>query len=95
MQNSHSDQPEENFRALYEKEINTQQIADSIAQWHHINKRLILRFSILFSGGAYSVQAIRASLSKCSSSSTEIFDKQTRSVLDQSVKMAVPKNKYN
>ena len=30
MQNSHSDQPEENFRALYEKEINTQQIADVV-----------------------------------------------------------------
>ena len=32
MQNSHSDTPQENFRALYEQEINTQQIADGVAQ---------------------------------------------------------------
>lgn len=92
MQNSHSDQPEENFRALYEKEINTQQIADGIAQSAPYKQAvdLTLLYSLSQVGLVQSEQFEQA-LGSAHPAVQEIFDKQTRSVLDQSVKMAVPK----
>jgi hypothetical protein len=92
MQNSHSDQPEENFRALYEKEINTQQIVDGITQSAPYKQAvdLTLLYSLSQVGLVQSEQFEQA-LGNTHPAVQEIFDRQTRSVLDQSVKMAVPK----
>lgn len=92
MQNSHSDQPEENFRALYEKEINTQEIANGIPQFAPYKQAvdLTLLYSLSQVGLVQSEQFEQA-LGSAHPAVQEIFDKQTRSVLDQSVKMAVPK----
>jgi hypothetical protein len=92
MQNSHSDQPEENFRALYEKEINTQEIANGIPQSAPYKQAvdLTLLYSLSQVGLVQSEQFEQA-LKSAHPAVQEIFDKQTRSVLDQSVKMAVPK----
>ena len=92
MQNSHSDQPEENFRALYEKEINTQQIADGIAQSAPYKQAVDLTLLYSLSQvGLVQAEQFEQALGSAHPAVQEIFDKQTRSVLDQSVKMAVPK----
>jgi len=92
MQNSHSDTPQENFRALYEQEINTQQIADGVAQSAPYKQAvdLTLLYSLSHTGLVPAEQFEHA-LGSAHPAVQEIFDKQTRSVLDQSVKMAVPK----
>jgi len=92
MQNSHSDQPEENFRALYEQEINTQEIANGIPQSAPYKQAvdLTLLYSLSQVGLVQSEQFEQA-LKSAHPAVQEIFDKQTRSVLNQSVKMAVPK----
>lgn len=92
MQNSHSSNPEENFRALYEQEINTQQIADSIPQSAPYKQAvdLTLLYSLSQTGIVPAEQFDRA-LAGAHPAVQEMFDKQTRSVLDQTVKMAVPK----
>jgi len=92
MQNSHSDRPEENFRALYEQEINTQQIADGVAQSAPYKQAvdLTLLYSLSQTRLVPAEQFERA-LGTAHPAVQEIFDKQTRSILDQSVKMAVPK----
>ncbi|HWQ40601.1 MAG TPA: hypothetical protein VN456_01025, partial [Desulfosporosinus sp.] len=92
MQNSHSDQPEENFRALYEQEINTQEIADAIPQSAPYKQAVDL--TLLYSltqVGLVKPEQFEQALGSAHPAVQEIFDKQTRSVLDQSVKMAVPK----
>lgn len=92
MQNSHSDTPQENFRALYEQEINTQQIADGIAQSAPYKQAVDL--TLLYSlsqTGLIPHDQFEYALRIAHPVVQETFDKQTRSILDQSVKMAVPK----
>lgn len=92
MQNSHSDSPEENFRALYEQEINTQQIADGVAQSAPYKQAVDL--TLLYSlsqTGLVPAEQFEHALASAHPAVQEIFDKQTRSVLDQTVRMAVPK----
>lgn len=92
MQNSHSDRPEENFRALYEQEINTAQIAESIP--NSAPYKQAVDIALLYSlsqTGIVPTEQVELALAHAHPQVQEIFDKQTRSVLDQSVKMAVPK----
>lgn len=92
MQNSHSDTPQENFRALYEQEINTQQIADGVAQSAPYKQAVDL--TLLYSlsqTGLVPAEQFEHALVSAHPAVQEIFDKQTRSVLDQSVRMAIPK----
>jgi len=92
MQNSHSDQPEENFRALYEQEINTQEIANAIPQSAPYKQAVDLTLLYSLSQvGLVKPEQFEQALGSAHPAVQEIFDKQTRSVLDQSVKMAVPK----
>lgn len=92
MQNSHSDQPEENFRALYEQDINTQEIAD------HINEsapyKQAVDIALLYSLsqiGLIPKAQFEQALGNADATVREAFDKQTLAVLDQTVKIAVPK----
>ena len=92
MRNSHSSNPEENFRALYEQEINTQQIADNIPQYAPYKQ--VVDLTLLYSlsqTGLVPVEQFEQALSVAHPAVQEVFDKQTRSILDQSVRMAVPK----
>jgi len=92
MQNSHSDRPEENFRALYEHDINTQQIADGIGKSAPYKQAVdIALLYSLSQTGLIPKEQFEQALGSADPSVQEIFDKQTRSVLDQTVKMAVPK----
>ncbi len=92
MQNSHSDQPEENFRALYEQEINTQEIANGIPQSAPYKQAVDLTLLYSLSQvGLVKPEQFEQALGSAHPAVQEIFDKQTRSILDQSVKMAVPK----
>lgn len=92
MQNSHSSNPEENFHALYEQEINTQQIADGISQSAPYKQAvdLVLLYS-LSQTGLVPQEQFKLALESANPAVQEIFDKQTMSILDQTVKMAVPK----
>jgi hypothetical protein len=92
MQNSHSANPEDNFRALYEEDINTQQIADSIAE--SVPYKQAVDLTLLYSlaqTGIIPVARFEQALGSAHPTVQGIFDKQTRSVLDQTVRMAVPK----
>lgn len=92
MQNSHSSNPEDNFRALYEQEINTEQIADGIPQSAPYKQAVdIALLYSLSQTGIVPADQVEHALAGAHPEVQEIFDKQTRSVLDQSVKMAVPK----
>lgn len=92
MQNSYSANPEDNFRALYEEDVNTQQIADGIANSAPYKQAvdLTLLYSLAQTGLIPETRFDQA-LGSAHPSVQEIFDKQTRSVLDQTVRMAVPK----
>lgn len=92
MQNSHSANPEDNFRALYEEDINTQQIADNIGESVPYKQAvdLTLLYSLAQTGLIPTVQFDQA-LGNAHTKVQEIFDKQTRSILDQTIRMAVPK----
>jgi len=92
MQNSHSSNPEENFRALYEEDINTQQIADSIGE--SVPYKQAIDLTLLYSlaqTGLIPALRFEQALASAHPAVQGIFDKQTRSVLDQTVRMAVPK----
>lgn len=92
MQNSHSDKPEENFRALYAQEINTQQIASSVAQSAPYKQAVDL--TLLYSlsrTGIIPTEQFEHALDSAHPAVQEVFDNQTQSVLDQSIKIAVPK----
>lgn len=92
MQNSYSSNPEENFRALYEQEINTQEIAASIPRSAPYKQAVdIALLYSLSQTGIVPAEQVEQALASAHPQVQEIFDKQTRSVLDQSVKMAVPK----
>ncbi|MBT9167609.1 MAG: hypothetical protein DDT19_00947 [Syntrophomonadaceae bacterium] len=88
---SHSDQPEENFRALYERDVNTQAIADNIAKSAPYKQAVdaVLLYS-LSQTGLIPKEQFEQALNNADPMVREIFDKQTRSVLDQAVKIAVP-----
>jgi len=92
MQNSHSANPEDNFRALYEEDINTQQMADGIAE--SVPYKQAVDLTMLYSlaqTGLIPAARFEQALSSAHPTVQGIFDKQTRSVLDQTVRMAVPK----
>lgn len=94
MRNSHSDSPEENFRALYEQEINTAHIADNISEASPYKQAVDL--SLLYSlsqTGLIPEEQFEQALGNSHQSVQEAFDKQTQSVLSQAVKMSVPKKK--
>ncbi|MAF25861.1 hypothetical protein CL634_09850 [bacterium] len=94
MRNSHSDSPEENFRALYEQEINTAQIADNISEASPYKQAVDL--SLLYSlsqVGLIPEGQFEQALSNVHQSVQDAFDKKTQSVLNQAVKMSVPKKK--
>lgn len=91
MRNSHSDRPEENFKALYEHDINTQQIADDISQSSPYKQAvdIVLLYS-LSQIGLIPKKRFELALGNSDQSVQDIFDKQTCSILDQTVKMAAP-----
>ena len=91
MRASHSDKPEENFRALYEQDVNTQAIADNIA--NSAPYKQALDATLLYSlsqTGLIPREQFEQAFQNADPMVREIFDKQTRSVLDQAVKIAVP-----
>ena len=91
MRASHSDKPEENFRALYEQEINTQAIADNIANSAPYKQAVdVTLLYSLFQIGLIPKKQFEQALQNVDPAVREIFDKQTCSVLDQVVKIAVP-----
>jgi len=77
---------------LYEHDINTQQIADCIGQSAPYKQAVdITLLYSLSQTGLIPKEQFEQALGNTDSNVQEIFDKQTRSVLDQTVKMAVPK----
>jgi hypothetical protein len=91
MRASHSDKPEENFKMLYEQEVNTQAIADGIATAAPYKQAV--EATLLYSlsqTGLIPKEQFEQALQNADPAVREIFDKQTRSVLDQAVKIAVP-----
>ncbi|MBH41626.1 MAG: hypothetical protein CL685_02850 [Candidatus Magasanikbacteria bacterium] len=94
MRNSHSDEPEENFRALYEQEINTQQIAASIGSSSPYKQAvdITLLYSLAHVGLIPQAQVDQA-LGSAHPKVRELFDKQIQSVLGQIVKMSVANKK--
>lgn len=91
MRASHSNKPEENFKALYEQEVNTQAIADGIANAAPYKQAIdaTLLYS-LSQTGLIPQEQFEQALQNANPAVREIFDKQTRFVLDQAVKIAVP-----
>lgn len=91
MRASHSDKPEENFKALYEQEVDTQAIANNIASFAPYKQAVdaTLLYS-LSQTGLIPKEQFEQALQNANPAVREIFDKQTRSVLDQAVKIAVP-----
>ena len=94
MRNSHSDEPEENFRALYEQEINTQQIAAGVGSSSPYKQAvdITLLYSLAHIGLIPQGQFDQA-LGVAHPKVRELFDKQIQSVLGQVVKMSAPKKK--
>ena len=94
MQNSHSSQPEQNFKALYEQEIDTGKIVSGISEAAPYKQAIdVTLLYTLSQTGLAPKEQFEQALSNAHPAVREVFDKQTRSLLDQAVKIAVPKKK--
>lgn len=94
MRNSHSDRPAENFRALYEQEIPAADIAAGISEQQPYKQALDLTLLYgLTSTGVVPTEIFDRALEDSHPSVRGVFDRQTRSLIDQSVKLADPKAK--
>jgi len=94
MRNSHSDSPEENFRALYEQDIDTAKIVDSISGSSPYKQAVDI--SLLYSLSQVDLipnEQFEQALANSHPAVQEAFDKQTQSVITQAVRMSVPKKK--
>ena len=94
MRNSHSDSPEENFRALYEQDIDTAKIVDSISGSSPYKQAVDI--SLLYSLSQVDLipnEQFEQALENSHPAVQEAFDKQIQSVISQAVKMSVPKKK--
>lgn len=94
MRNSHSDSPEENFRALYEQDIDTARIVENISKSSPYKQAVDV--SLLYSLSQVDLipdEQFEQALADSHEEVQAAFDKQTLSVLSQAVKMSVPKKK--
>jgi len=93
MRNSFSDNPAENFAALYEQDVDTQKIADEIK--NHSPYKQAVDLTLLYclsQTGLISPHQYKLALETSSPEVRQVFDGQVQSVLDQAVKIAVPKS---
>lgn len=94
MRNSHSNKPAENFRALYEEEIPAAKIASEIPTQQPYKQALDLTLLYgLTHTGVVPTEVFDTALADAHPSVQNIFDRQTCSLIDQSVKLADPKAK--
>ncbi len=91
MRNSHSDSPQENFKALYETEINTEEIARGISKSSPYKQAidLTLLYSLSYSG-LIPKERFEHALESATDEVKKTFEQQTRSILEQAVNTAVP-----
>ncbi len=91
MRNSHSDSPQENFKALYETEINTEEIAQGISKSSPYKQAidLTLLYSLAYSG-LIPNERFEYALASASAEVQKTFEHQTKSVLEQAVNTAIP-----
>ena len=91
MRNSHSDSPQENFKALYETEINTEEIAQGISKSSPYKQAidLTLLYSLAYSG-LIPNDRFEQALASASAEVQKTFEHQTKSILEQAVNTAVP-----
>lgn len=92
MRNSYGKHPEENFRALYDKEVNTENIASDIGDQAPYKQAIDLSLLYTLSQiGLCSKDNFDEAFQNSHPAVKEVFDAQSRTLLDQAVKMAVPK----
>lgn len=94
MQNSHSSQPEENFKALYEQDINTHQIAETIGS--SLPYKQVIDLTLLYSlssVGLISEDDFALAFRNSDPRVQQAFDRDTLFTLDNLVKVAVPQRK--
>lgn len=91
MRNSHSDSPQENFKALYETEINTEEIAQGISKSSPYKQAidLTLLYSLSYSG-LIPKGRFEHALASTTDEVKKTFEQQTKSILEQAVNTAVP-----
>jgi len=91
MRNSHSDRPQENFKALYETEINTEEIAEKINKNSPYKQAvdLTLLYSLAYSK-LIPAERFEKAFSKVDKGVQEMFDQQVKQAIDQAINTAVP-----
>lgn len=91
IQNSHSAHPEQNFQALYEEEVDTQRIAREISEQAPYKQALDLTLLHTLSyANLVPPERVEEALQNAHPEVQQVFDQQTRSLLNQAVKTAVP-----
>lgn len=94
MQNSHSSQPVENFKALYEQDINTHEIASTIGS--SLPYKQVIDLTLLYSlssVGLISEEHFALAVQNADPRVQHVFDHDTLFTLDNLVKVAVPQKK--
>jgi len=89
IQNSYSDKPEDNFRSLYNQEINASKIAEEICSKQSYRQAVDL--SLLYSlarSGLIPEETFRQALNNCSEDVQESFDAETMGLLDKTLKIS-------
>jgi len=91
MRNSHSDSPQENFKALYETEINTEEIAQGVSKSSPYKQAidLSLLYSLSYSG-LIPNERFESAFASASDEVKKTFEQSTKSILEQAVNTAVP-----
>lgn len=89
IQNSFSNDPENNFRSLYSQEINASKMAEEISGKQAYRQAVDL--SLLYSlarSGLIPEETFRQALNNCSDNVQENFDAETMSLLDKTLKIS-------
>jgi hypothetical protein len=96
MQNAFSAHPEDNFKALYEEEVDTAGMAEQIKDASPYKQAVTL--TLLYSlsqTGIIPKEHFNQGLANARTEVRDLFDARTKSVIDQAVKIAVPQKQVH
>jgi chemotaxis protein histidine kinase CheA len=96
MQNAFSAHPEENFKALYEQEVDTARMAEQLKEASPYKQAVTL--TLLYSlsqTGIIPKEHFNQGLANARTEVRDLFDARTKSVIDQAVKMAAPQKQVH
>ncbi len=96
MRNAYSAYPEENFKALYQEEIDTAAMAEQVKDASPYKQAVTLTLLYSLSQiGIIPEEHFKQGLANARAEVRDLFDARTKSVIDQAIKMATPQKQIH